>query len=161
MSLRLPLWARWAASLLLLGAAGAALFGVARPGSGGYARDPAAEAEANRLGRIVVAADQKPHTAALRRGRRAGAQLERAIAADVRARVRRGQLAGRVRRVRCGSGRPGGGGRVRFSCAALVGSIAYPFAGVADRRARRLTWCKRNPAPSPSSAIPLDRRCTS
>jgi hypothetical protein len=161
MNLRLPLWARWIASLLLFGAVGAGLVAMTRDGDALYSRDPAAETEANRLARMVVAEDQKPQTAAWRRGTHARAQLERAITADVRGRVRRGQLGGRPRRVRCGIGGPPRRGRLRFSCTALVDSITYPFAGVADRRTRRLTWCKRNPAPDPAAEIPLDRRCTS
>ena len=77
MDLRLPLWARWLASLLLFGAVGAALVVVSRDGDALYSSDPAAQAEANRLARIVMAEDQKPHTATWRRGTRARRDLER------------------------------------------------------------------------------------
>lgn len=161
MLLRLPLWARWVAALLAFSTLGAALVVLSRDGDGGYSRDRAGEAEANRLARIVVTEDQKPRTAAWGARTRARRQLERAITRHVRARLRRGQLTGDLSRVRCRPLRPGSSGRLKFSCSAVIDGVAYRFAGVADRRTRRLTWCKRDPAPDPASEVPLGRRCTS
>lgn len=161
MRTRLPLWVRWLVSLVVFSALGAGLVVLSRDRDALYSSDPAAQAEADRLARIVMAEDQQPHTAAWRRGTRPGRQLEREITRDVRERVRRGQLTGRLNRVRCGSARRRTRGRVGFSCTAVVDGVTYPFAGAADRRARRLTWCKRNPGPNRASEVPLDRRCTS
>ena len=158
--LRLPLWTRWVLSFLLFGTLGWALFASTRGGDAVYSRDPAAEAEADRLARIVIAEDQKPSSAAWRQGR-PGPRLQRAITGDVRRRVRSGLLTGRLERVRCRPIPARRSGRLRFSCTAVLDGIAYPFAGVADRRTRRLTWCKRDPASDPGLAVPVDRRCTS
>ena len=157
---RVPLWARWVLSAALFGAAGTAFFLISQGGQAGYSYDPAAEAEAERLARIVVSQDQRRQSTAMRGDAPAARQLERAIAGDVRGRIRRRQLTGRLQRVRCGRGQARDGGRVAFSCRAVVDGFAYPFAAVADRRARRLDWCKRNDTGNPSSDIPLDRRCT-
>ncbi len=36
-----------------------------------------------------------------------------------------------------------------------MGDVRYQFLGVADLPARRLTWCKQDPAPSPTLKVTL------
>ena len=43
--------------------------------------------------------------------------------------------------------------------AVVAGGVTYPFLGVADPRARRVTYCKRDQPPVPSDNIPVSRRC--
>ena len=50
-------------------------------------------------------------------------------------------------------------GRRAFKCTAVAGGVSYPFLGVVDLRARRVTYCKRDEPPVPSLNIPVSRRC--
>ena len=50
-------------------------------------------------------------------------------------------------------------GRPAFRCSAVADGISYPFFGVVNLRARRVTYCKRDAPPVPSLNIPLNRRC--
>ena len=46
---------------------------------------------------------------------------------------------------------------------ARAAAIAYPFLGVADERARQLTWCKVDPSPVSNGPqeVPVSPRCRS
>ncbi len=156
-----PLWARWLLSLLGF-AALIAVISVAVRGQGGSSQpDRSAEVEADREGQIVIAQDQAAHSAALRSGIPARIALELAITADVRDRIRNGQLAGNLQSVRCERARSTLAGRRAYRCTARVANIAYPFLGVADEHARELTWCKRDPAPASNApqAVPVTPHC--
>ena len=37
--------------------------------------------------------------------------------------------------------------------------MTYPFLGVVDPAARRITYCKRDPPPAPSDNVPVSSRC--
>jgi hypothetical protein len=122
---------------------------------------PTAEAEANRVGELVVSTDEAPHSSSLRADAPAGSALQSAIAADVHNRIRHGELTGPLQSVRCApSGQPRAGRRA-YSCTVLSAGISYTFLGVADEHARTLTWCKSDPAPtsSGSSAASISSRC--
>lgn len=166
-----PLWARW-----LLAIAGFAVLIVAiavvvqrvnnssnEPGSS--ASEARAEAEANREGQIVVEQDQAPHTAALRPGANIAtaamtAALERAISADVHARVKDGQLTGPLQSVHCHTAGPARDGRRPFRCTVRSAGIDYSFVAVADPRNENLTWCKLDPPPEPGvGEVPVSARC--
>jgi hypothetical protein len=156
-----PLWARWLLSLLGF-AALIALIAIVVRGQGGSPRpDRSAEVEADREGQIVIAQDQTPHTATLRAGVLARVALELAIKADVRDRIRNGQLAGNLQSVRCKPARSTLAGRRAYRCTARVANIAYPFLGVANEHARELTWCKRDPPPASNApqAVPVNPGC--
>jgi hypothetical protein len=146
-----PLWARWLLTLLAFVLLIVVVRIVAdRSVSSPAESSPTAEAEANRVGEIVVTTDEAPHSSPLRAGATVGSALQRAIAGDVRGRIRHGELTGPLQSVRCApSGQPRAGRRP-FSCTVRSAGIAYPFLGVADERARTLTWCKRDPAPTSS-----------
>jgi len=156
---RPPLWLQWVLAVLVFGGAGAGLVIALHSGMPGYQTDRSAAIRADREARIVVEQDQRPRGAPLGRSVVARVALQRAIAADTRGRVRRGELTGRERLVRCMSTGAQKGRRRAFRCSALVGDVRYPFLGVADLRTRRLTWCKRDPAPQPALDVPVSRRC--
>jgi hypothetical protein len=156
-----PLWARWLLSILGF-AALIALISIAVRGQGGPSQpDRSAEVEADREGQIVIAQDQAPHNATLHAGIHARVALELAITADVRDRIRNGQLAGDLQSVRCRPARSPHAGRRAYRCTARVANIAYPFLGAADEHARSLTWCKRDPPPSSNAplAVPVNPGC--
>jgi len=121
-------------------------------GSGGA--EATAVAEADREGRIAIAEDEAPHSATLTRGAPLPKALERAISADVHARIARRQLTGPLQSVSCTLGAQGRDGRRRLSCTVRSAGIDYPFVGVADERTRELTWCKVDPPPV--SGAPLE-----
>ena len=157
---RLPLWAKWALSLgvgLILAVA-LVVFVANNNGNSEAAQNPAAVARANREAAIVVAQDQAPHVVRLRPGSGPRAAIVRAVRADVTQLVNRGILDGPLRRTTC---RQTGahGGRIAFSCHAFAGDFNYPFLGVVDVGAKRVTYCKRDEPPVPSMNIPVSARC--
>jgi hypothetical protein len=149
---------RWAASVTLFIALFSALVLTTRS-TPTPDRDVEALVEADRQARIAIAQDQAPRNAPLRRGAIPRVALERAIADDVRNRVRRGQLRGPAQGARCGSPRAGRPRRQAFDCTARAGEIRYPFLGVVDVSARRLTWCKRVLPDVVTPDVPVSRRC--
>lgn len=155
---RFPLWLRWVLTLLTFGAIAIIAALVLRGPGNSPQGDAAALLRANRAARLVVTQDQAPHSSALARGVAPSIALERAIAADIRGRVRRHQLGGPAQGVRCAAIRAGRVARPPFRCTAGAGGIGYPYVGVVDLRARRLTWCKFDPAP-PDQVVPLSPRC--
>ncbi|HLH13480.1 MAG TPA: hypothetical protein VKV16_01725, partial [Solirubrobacteraceae bacterium] len=147
---QLPLWARWALTIAVYAVAIlAVVLAIHAANSGGSSASKSeahAEAEANREGRIAIAQDEAPHTAALA-GTPASAaqQLQRAIAADVRARITHNQLTGPLQSVRCSAAGQPRDARQPYRCSVLSAGLDYPFLAVVDQRARRLTWCKLDP----------------
>jgi hypothetical protein len=161
----LPLWLKWVLSLLVAGGFLAALviFVSRNPtgDQGAPTESPAAAVQANRDGRIVSAQDQAPRQARLASLVGAKADLEHAILLDMRHRVARHDLGGPLQRVTCGALASRGRRRLRFRCRALAGGFSYPFVGVADLRARELTWCKDDTvAVDQPLRVPLSARCT-
>lgn len=159
---RLPLWLRWVLTLLIFGAlAVAVLTAIQSSGGSGDSlqREAAALIRANRATRMLVIKDQAPRSSALPRGVTPQRALERAIGADVRNRVSRNQLEGPVLGVRCISTNRERADRHRFRCTASAGGIGYPFRGVVNVRAQRLTWCKFDPVPPGQRPVPLSPRC--
>lgn len=163
-----PLWARWLLAIagfaVLIVVIAVVVRSVNHGSSGGSASEPKAEAEANREGQIVVEQDQAPHTATLHTG--AGATmattvaLERAITADVHARIDDGQLTGPLQSVHCREAGSPRGGRQPFHCTVRSAGIEYPFLAVADPRSKTLTWCKFDPPPEPGvGEVPVSARC--
>jgi hypothetical protein len=161
-----PLWSRWVMTILAFIVVIAVIAIVVRSGgaSGGGAspsEEALAVAEANSEGRTAIAEDEAPHVANLRPGAAAQLALQRAIAADVRGRIRTGQLTGPLQSVRCQMGGPPRGARRPYSCTVRSAGIDYPFDAVADERALRLTWCKVDPPPQADDPleVPVSPRC--
>lgn len=159
---RVPLWARWLLTILafvVLILVGRGFVHNSEGASGPTSAERKAEVEANREGDIVVEEDQAPHTAPLRSGVPTRVALEGAIAADVRKRVREGELTGPFQSVRCASSGVPRAGRQAFDCTVRSNDIAYPFVAVLDEQAHQLTWCKVDPPANGATAIPVSAHC--
>jgi hypothetical protein len=129
--------------------------------SGASPSERSAALEANREGRIALEEDQAPHTSGLGSGAPSRVALQRAIAIDMRNLIRHGALTGPLQGVRCSPTGKSQVARQAFDCTARAAAIAYPFLGVADERARQLTWCKFDPSPVSSGPqeVPVSPRC--
>lgn len=120
--------------------------------------NPAAEVQANREAEILVAQDQAPHVAGLPAGASPPAAMRMAVRGFVTRQIFLGSLGGPLRRVGCTAA----GTRVArrgFRCSVSAGGVRYGFLGVVDLRARRVTYCKRDPPPAPSDNVAVSRRC--
>jgi hypothetical protein len=154
------LWMRWAISIAVGVAVIAALIVfVDHNNSNSEAKGSAKSLEReDQEARIVVGADQVPHTVALKSGKSVQAGFVAAVHADIRHRLKTGNIQGRVQKVGCH--RSGAhGGRVAYSCVAQVQNVKYPFVGVFTANSKRITYCKRDMPPIPSENIPVSPSC--
>lgn len=156
----LPLWLRWVLTVSVVGVIAIALIAALHGSGGSSEKDAAALLRADRASRALVSRDQGPHSASLSAGVSPQIALQRAIAADVRGRVHRHQLGGPARRARCVRSGPTGVARLGFRCSARAGQVGYPYVGVVDLPARRLTWCKFDAPPGEQLAVPVSPRCS-
>ena len=158
--LRPPLWARWVLSLgigliLLLALI---LFVEHNSNDSQATQNPAAVARANREAAAVEARDQLPHVAAVAPGAGGHAAIAKAVRGTMSGLVNRGIIQGPLGRVSC-TQTGAHDGRRAFRCRAVAGGVNYPFVGVVDSGARRVTYCKRDEPPVPQLNIPVSRRC--
>ena len=112
----------------------------------------------NQEAQVIVGADQVPHTVTLKSGQSVPAGFVAAVRADVRHRLKTGNIQGRVQKIGCH--RSGAdSGRVAYSCVAQVQNVRYPFVGVFTVKSKRITYCKRDAPPIPTENIPVSARC--
>jgi hypothetical protein len=155
-----PLWLRWVLTVIGFAALTiSVVIAIHSSNKGSTAADDQAAREADREGRILVAQDQAPHTRKFDRALTPQRALERAIAADMQARIRHHELSGPLKRERCTPTAQQRATRRALRCSVQAGDVSYPFLGVVDLRARHITWCKRDPPPTPTLDIPVSRRC--
>lgn len=155
------LWMRWAISITVGVAVIAALVVFVEHNNNNSEAKGSAQAleRENQEAQIIVGADQVPHTIKLRRGRSVQAGFVAAVRADIRHRLKTGNIQGRVQKITCH--RSGArDGRIAYSCVAQVQNVKYPFVGVFTEHSRRITYCKRDLPPLPSENIPVSARCT-
>jgi len=156
------MWVRMALALGVVAALIAALVAWVQHSTNSPAEapvnSPKAVAEANREARIVVGQDQRPHVVALAPGAKPSAAIAGAVTGYMRTQIRRGLIDGRLTRTGCD--RAGGAGaRQVWHCTVVVAGVSYPFDGVIEPAAERLTYCKRDLPPVPSMNIPVSARC--
>jgi hypothetical protein len=156
-----PLWLRWFLSVLV---AVVVLILVVRFVQGHNndataSQSPSGLARANQEATVVVEQDQAPHVAKLKPGQSPAVALARAARGDIAHSVNQGFINGPIESSRCAALAPHGL-TLRFRCTVVAANIRYPFLGVADVGAHRITYCKRDPPPVPSQNIPVSRRCT-
>jgi hypothetical protein len=158
---RFPLWARWALAALVAVAIVAVVVERGSAARGGAQSEGEANAEADRDGLAVMAADQAPHVARLTRGTIVLAGLESAITADVERRIAQGELTGPLRSVHCVAAGATRAGRRPYRCAVTSGGISYPFVAVYGESSLTLTWCKEDLPPEPGAKleVPVSARC--
>jgi hypothetical protein len=160
---RAPLWLRWVLSIAIAVAILVAIVRfVSTHGSAGAAapNNPRAEAQANRESEILVREDQAPHFARLPSHIAPATALRAVVRANVASLIAHGIVGGPIGNSACVSLGRARRGVLPFRCAVIAGSVGYPFLGVVDVRARRITYCKRDEPPLPSENIPVSRRCT-
>ena len=155
------LWMRWAISITVGAAMIVALvvFVEHNNSNSEATQSPKALAREHRQALVIVGADQAPHAVALKAGQSVHAGFVAAVRADIRHRIRIGNIEGRLQKIGCHrtGTRPG---RVAYRCVVQVQNVKYPFVGVFTTRAKRITYCKRDPAPVASQNIPVSARCT-
>jgi hypothetical protein len=155
------LWMRWAISIIV-GAAvivGLVEFIDHNNGNSEAKSSPKALARENQEARVIVGADQAPHSVMLRPGQQVGAAFVAAVRADIRHRLRTGDIEGRLQNIACH--RAGArAGRTAYRCVAQIQDVKYPFVGVFTTQTKRITYCKRDPAPVASQNIPVSPGCT-
>jgi hypothetical protein len=154
------LWMRWAISIIVGAAVVAALVVfVEQNNSNSEAKGSAQSLQReNQEAQIIVGADQVAHTVTLESGQSAQAGFVAAVRADIRHRLKTGNIQGRVQKVGCQ--RSGARtGRVAYSCVAQVQNVKYPFVGVFTAKSKRITYCKRDLPPVPSENIPVSPHC--
>jgi hypothetical protein len=118
----------------------------------------AAEVRANREAETLVRQDQAPHTLLVAPHASPAVATERAIRARMARQVSAGVIDGPLKAARC-TATGQASGRAAFACTITAGAVRYPFVGVVDLRAHRVTYCKRDPPPSPSDNVPVSSRC--
>lgn len=159
----LPLWARWAAAIVVgIAVLAAVVIAVNRAGPEGVAAsEGGAEAEISRLADISITEDQAPHTASLRAGAAPASALQQAVATDVRKRIAKNQLVGPLQGVACAAAGTGSAGRDPYHCTVRSAGVSYPFLAVVDESLHRLTWCKVDPSAAhhTGSEIPISASC--
>jgi hypothetical protein len=80
------------------------------------------------------------------------------VRAFIGQKISRGSLSGPLQHVSCTA--TGAPHELRaFRCTVLAGSVGYDFLGVVDPKARRITYCKRDPPPAASDNVRVSRRC--
>lgn len=156
-----PLWVRWFLSVLV---AVVVLVLVVRFVNGHNndataSESPAAAERANQESTVVVEQDQAPHVTRLKPGQSPEVAIAHAVRGDINYSVNQGFINGPIQRTSCHALAPHGH-TLRFSCTVMAANIEYPFLGVVDVGAKRITYCKRDPPPVPSENIPVSRRCT-
>lgn len=154
------LWMRWAISIIVGAAAIVALvLFVEHNNNNSEAQGSAKSLEREQQeDKVLIGADQAPHTVVLRGGRSVNAGFVAAVRADIHNGLRTGDIQGTVQRIGCHhSGARAG--RVAYRCVAQVQNVKYPFVGVYVAKTQRITYCKRDPPPVRSENIPVSRRC--
>jgi hypothetical protein len=160
--LNLPLWARFALTIVITVTLLVAMviYVNAHNTNSNPSLNEASQVRANREAEILVAQDQAPHTLSLADREKPAAALERAIRAQIASQIAAGAIDGPLQRATCRATASRLSGRTAFSCAVIAGSVTYPFLGVVDTTARRVTYCKRDPPPAPTDNVPVSARCT-
>lgn len=157
-----PLWLRWFLSVVV---AAVVLILVVRfvqshNSTVTASQTPSGLARANAESTVVVKQDQAPHVAGLKPGLSPVSGVASAVKADIDDSVNQGFINGPIQSSKCKSLSPHGH-TLRFSCTVVAANISYPFLGVVDPSAHRITYCKKDEPPVPSQNIPVSRRCTS
>jgi hypothetical protein len=159
--LRLPVWQRFvlAGVIAVVLLVAMVIFVEHNNTNTNRSLNEAAEVKANRDAVILVRQDQAPHSMRLQAHQRPTLALERAIHGRMAAQIATGVIDGPLRAARCRASGAPRDGRSAFSCTIIAGQVTYPFLGVVDTASRQITYCKRDPPPTPSDNVPVSIRC--
>jgi hypothetical protein len=155
------LWMRWAISIVVGAAVVAALIVfVDHNNSNSEAKGSTNSLEREyRYAQAVIGAEQAPHTVAVAGGQAVGVAFAAAVRADMRHRIKTGNVSGRLQKVRCHAA-GSRAGRVAYRCVAEAGNVNYPYVGVFTKATKHVTYCQRDAPPIPTERIPVSARCT-
>jgi hypothetical protein len=155
------LWMRWAISIVVGAAVVVALIAfVDHNNNNSEAKGSTNSLEREyRYAQAVIGAEQAPHIVAVVRGQAAGVAFAAAVRADMRHRIKTGNVSGRLQRVRCHAA-GSQAGRVAYRCVAVAGNVNYPYVGVFTKATKHVTYCQRDAPPIPTERIPVSARCT-
>lgn len=158
-----PLWVRFVVALVVCAALMTAMviFVSANNTNFNPTTNVAAATRANRDAEILIAEDQAPRRAALPYGVTPAVGLERVIRRRLAAQVSQGGISGPLRAAQCHPVGTAARARRAFRCTIESGGEVYPFSGVVATNTRRITFCKRDPPPVASDAIPISPLCRS
>jgi hypothetical protein len=155
------LWMRWAISIIVGVAVIAALVVfVDHNNNNSEAKGSTKALEREyRYAQVVIGAEQAPHTVAAARGQSVHGAFVAAIRANMRHRIKTGNVSGQLQKVGCrASGSQAG--RVGYRCEAEAGNVNYPYVGVFTKSTNHVTYCQRDAPPIPTEHIPVSARCT-
>lgn len=157
-----PLWAKWAISLLVAGGLIVALVlyvsGHNTDYTPGYPITKKAAVEANREATVLVKEDQAPRVFTRAAGAPGAQLMARAVRAVMQERIDTNQAGPPLKPARCHAA-TAADGRDGYTCTVLAGGIYYDFTGVLVPATHTITICKRDPPPVPSEIVPVSSRC--
>jgi hypothetical protein len=123
--------------------------------------------EQNREDTELVRQQQAPHVARLGAGVSAASGLRGAVVKYMNYEINHGVMDGPVKRSSCHAAAAGGAGagvagetRLVLKCDVTASNVTYPFLGVVQPSAKRITYCQRVAPPIPSMNVPVSKRCT-
>jgi hypothetical protein len=118
--------------------------------------------EENREDTALVREQQAPHVAKLAPGVAPTAALRAAVVGYMHYEVNHGVMDGPVKGSSCRAAGADGADAARLvmHCDVTASDVTYPFYGVVQPSAKRLTYCQRVAPPIPSLNIPVSKRCT-
>jgi hypothetical protein len=161
-----PMWAQWVLALGVATILVAALIvwvdhEQATANEPAPVVKPSAIAEQNREATVLVGQDQAPHTFRIAGPTASVVAVRDAVDDVMRAEIKTGMISGELQGTSCSRLAPGSTAtRSVFRCTAEVGSVNYPFDGVVEPQARRVTVCKHDLSPIPRLQISVSDRCT-
>lgn len=164
-----PLWIRFTIAFgtaaIILAAVVIYVHQHAQQAEGLPAAPNRAQAAATQLeDRIVVQQQQAPHVHRFATGTAPLAAAATAVVSYMRSQTRRSLISGPVvGAARCHVGSGGASQRLGFHCEIHAGPsgqvLMYPFQGVVEPAARRVTYCQVITPPYPLKDVPLSHAC--
>jgi hypothetical protein len=158
----LPLWAKWALSLLVGACLLVALILFVdrhnTDSTPGYPVSAKAAQEANREATVLEEQDQAPRVLVAAPVAAPANALARAVHVVMAQRIATNLAGPPLKRASCRATATRGELH-GYACSVLSGGVYYDFVGVIVPRTRTITLCKRDPPPVPSENVPVSRRC--
>jgi hypothetical protein len=116
--------------------------------------------EENREDTDLVREQQAPHVATLAPGVAPSDGLRAAVVGYMHREVKLSVMPGPVKSSSCHAVSGGTATRLVLHCDVTAASVTYPFYGVVQPSAKRITYCQRVAPPIPTLNIPVRKRCT-
>jgi hypothetical protein len=160
--IRMPLWAKWVTSLLVVVVLLVALVVYVSHhntnDSNGQALTKTGLVEQNHDATVLQEQDQTPQEAKVPVGMAPLRAVAEAVHSNMAYRIQQSEAGPPLKPARCTASSTVGA-KHGYSCTVLSGGLLYDFDAVIDRATRVLTLCKRDPPPAPQLNVPLDRVC--